>query len=428
MKDWSSSRTRELYRRNRALIWLCVVIFVSELGFGSIVPAVPLFARSFGVSQAAIGLTLAVYGLARFLINVPSGQLADRIGRRWTLVLGEVLTVVGNLLCGFSGSFEQFLIFRFLAGAGASMVITCGQVILADLATLENRGRMMSIFHGVFMLGVGFGPLPGGFLAQQFGLSVPFFAFAGLSVIAAVIAFDRVPETRGIRERHEATTAPTAAQERMPLIVQLRAVFSQIGFVLVSLVTFAQFFARTGLVFAVVPVMVAIKMDATPDQIGTALAVVSLTNVAMVYAAGALVDRLGRKPVIVPATLLSAGAIASFAIAPDYLWLLSASVLWGVASGICGAPPAAYAADVAPPGMNAITMGSFRTVADFGYVVGPLLGGWMADVFSNEVALYATGLLFLLSGTLFALFAPETGGRRPGALHRVPRHLPGRSS
>jgi MFS family permease len=81
----------------RILTWMCVLIAVNQLGFGSIVPALALYARSFGVAQSAIGLAIAVYGLARFLVAVPSGQLADRLGRRPTLALGGLVSAVGNL-------------------------------------------------------------------------------------------------------------------------------------------------------------------------------------------------------------------------------------------------------------------------------------------------------------------------------------------
>ena len=175
-----SSGLASLYRENRTLVWLSIVIFVNQLGFGAVIPVVPLYAQSFGVSQTAIGFSIAVYGLARFLVNVPTGQLADGIGRQRTLVLGEVITMVGNLLCGMAGSFEQFLLFRFIAGAGASMVVTGGQVVLADISTPANRGRVMGIYQGMFLFAVGFGPLPGGLLAGWFGLNAPFFAFAAL--------------------------------------------------------------------------------------------------------------------------------------------------------------------------------------------------------------------------------------------------------
>lgn len=414
MSYGSAQSLGALYQHNRVLFWLCVVIFVNQLGFGSVIPVVPLYARSFGVSQSAIGLTVAVYGFARFLISVPAGRLADRIGRRWTLVLGETLTAVGNLLCGLSGSYEQFLAFRFLSGAGASLVVTSGQVILADLSTRSNRGRTIGIYQGVFLFANGFGSLPGGLLAEHVGLSVPFFAFAALGALAAAVAFDKVPDTRWLRERREATAGAPSSPVGS-LATQLRAVFGQPGFVLVSLVTFAQTFARTGAIFTVVPLLGALKMGLSPDQIGLGLTVVALADLVMVYFSGVLADRFGRKPVIVPAMLLGALSLASFAIAPGYAWFAASLALWGLAMGLNGPAPAAYAADLAPPGMNAATMSSFRMTADLGYVVGPLLLGWLSDVASREAALFATAGLFVVSSILFAAFAPETagtGGRR----------------
>lgn len=411
MNGWSRQRLGELYREQRILVWLCAVIFVNQLGFGAIVPAVPLYARGFGVSQSAIGLTIAIYGLARFLANVPTGQLADLIGRRWTLVLGEVVTVAGNLLCGFAGSYGQFLLFRFLAGAGAAMVTTSGQVILADISTRANRGRMLGAYHAVFLFAVGFGPYPGGLLAERLGLNVPFFAFAGLGAIAALLAFDKVPETRGLREKRESAlggpAVPTPA-----FTLQLRIIFSRIGFLLVSLLTFVQFAARTGAIFTVVPLLGALKLGLTADQIGLGLTLVAIPDLAMVYLAGVLVDRFGRKPVIVPATALAGVSVALLALAPSQGWFVVGLMLWGTAGGVAGSLPSTYAADMAPPGMNAITMSSFRMIADFGYVVGPLLLGWISDVHSGEAALFTMAGMFAASCLLFGLFAPETGVRQ----------------
>jgi MFS transporter, DHA1 family, multidrug resistance protein len=403
-----ASRPGDLYRENRTLVWLSVVIFVNQLGFGAIIPVAPLFAQTFGVSQTAIGLTVAVYGLARFLVSMPTGQLADRLGRRWTLVIGEVLTMVGNLLCGVAGTYEEFLVYRFVAGAGASMVVTSGQVILADISTPANRGRMMGVYQSMFLFGVGVGPLPGGILAEGIGLSAPFFAFAAMGGLAAIVAFNRVPETRGFREKRE---APGRAQPFVPapLSTQLRAVFSQAGFALISLISFAQFFSRTGGIFVVVPLLAVSKLGLGADQIGLGLTLVSLVNLGMVYLAGVLVDRYGRKPVIVPSTLLTGAAFAMLAFAPSYGWFVAALAVWGMSAGISSPAPVAYAADLAPKGMNAIAMSSYRTVAEFGYVAGPMTLGWVADLWGGEASLLSTAALFGLAVILFGLFAPETG-------------------
>jgi len=394
------------------LIWLSTVIFVNQLGFGSIIPVQALYAKSFGVSQSAIGLSIAVYGLSRFLVNVPAGRLADRIGRRWTLVLGEVVTGVGNILCGTAGSFELFLLFRFMAGAGGAIMQTTGSIILADISTKANRGRTIAVYHGIFLFAVGVGPLPGGLLAEHVGLNAPFYAFGALGLLAAVLAFDKVPETKGQSER--TPLAPGAALEPLSLSFgkQLRVLFSQVGFVLVSLVSFIQFFSRTGGIFGVVPLLGAMKLGLRADEIGVGLTLVSVANLGVVQISGMLADRFGRKAVLVPASFLTALSFSAFAVAPGFGWFVASLALWGIAAGISGPAPSAYAADVAPRGMNAVTMSCYMMVADLGYVVGPLLMGLWSDLYGIEAALFATSAIYLFVATLFALFAPETAPRR----------------
>lgn len=84
-------------RATRILVWMCVLIAVNQLGFGAIVPVIALYARSFGVLQSAIGVAIAIYGLARFLVAVPVGKLTDVLGRRAAMAVGGLVTAAGNL-------------------------------------------------------------------------------------------------------------------------------------------------------------------------------------------------------------------------------------------------------------------------------------------------------------------------------------------
>jgi predicted MFS family arabinose efflux permease len=127
-------------RATRVLVSMCVFIAVNQLGFGAIVPVVALYARSFGVGQAAIGVAIAVYGLARFLVAVPVGKLTDVLGRRAALALGGVVTAGGNLLCAHATDFSAFVAGRFIAGAGAALVLIAGQIVLADITTPNAAG------------------------------------------------------------------------------------------------------------------------------------------------------------------------------------------------------------------------------------------------------------------------------------------------
>ena len=391
----------------RILVWMCVLIGINQLGFGSVVPVLPLYARTFGVSQAAIGLAIAVYGLARFLVAVPVGQLSDRLGRRPALALGGLVTAAGNLLCAYAPNYPTFVGARFVAGVGAAFVLTAGQIVLADITTPAGRGRAMAIYQGTFLFAVGIGPFPGGVLAERFGLATPFVAYAIMGSLAALVGWLRVPETMALRHRENRNAAPEAPSAP-PFSVQLRLLAGRVGFLLASLVSFASAFTRTGALFNVIPVLGEDRLRLSPDRIGFALALGSLAGFGLAYPAGVLVDRYGRKSVIVPATLLTGVSMLLFLLAPSYGWFVAACLVWSAAQGVGGVAPAAYAADVAPPRMNAAAMSLYRMLADSGYVVGPIVLGLVTDHFGIDMALAAGASLLAGVGILFAWRAPES--------------------
>ena len=381
-----------------------MLVAINQLGFGAIVAVLALYASSFGVGQSAIGVAIAVYGLARFLVAMPAGQLADRVGRRGVLALGGLVTAAGNLLCAYAPTYALFIGGRFVAGAGASLVLIGGTIVLADITTPANRGRTMAIYQGVFLFAVGVGPVPGGLLAERFGLAAPFLVYTIAGAAAAVVAWLAIPETRA----GHASGAAIAAAELPAFGTQMRLLTGRIGFVLATLVSFMGAVARTGALFNVIPVLGRDRLGLSPDRIGVGLAVASLVGLALIYPSGVLVDRFGRKLLIVPATLMSAASMLVFIVAPSYAWFLTACVVWSLATGVSGAAPAAYAADVAPPGMNAAAMSAFRMLSDAGYVLGPIGLGLVADLFGADVALATAAVLLAAAALLFARYASET--------------------
>lgn len=388
--------------RGRTLLWISALIGVNQLGFGAIVPVVPLYARSFGVSAAAIGVTIAVYGLARFVVNVPAGRAADRFGRRPVLTLGGLVTALGNALCAVAPDYTTFLLARFVAGAGAALVLTGGQAVLADISETANRGRVMGLYQGVFLFAVGAGQLPGGLLATHLGLAAPFVANAALTGVVSLLAWFRVPETVSLRRGGRPFVPALSVGD------QLRLLRSVPGFGLIGLVSFSVFFSRTGALFNVIPILGEARLGLGPTQIAIGLSIVSVVGLALAYPSGALVDRFGRKSVIVPSTLLGGAAMLLFTTVWSWPWFLAACFVWAAATGIAGAAPAAYAADVSPPGVTASALGTYRMVSDSGYVAGPLLLGAIADLVSPNAALVASAILTIGAGLAFGRRAPET--------------------
>jgi MFS transporter, DHA1 family, multidrug resistance protein len=387
----------------RVLIAMCVLIFSNQLGFGAMVPSMPLYAESFGVSATAIGMAIAIYGLARFALAIPSGWLSDNWGRQPALAIGGLLSASGNFWSVFADAYPEFMLARFVAGAGAGMIVTTGAVVLADITTPERRGRIISIYQGSFIFAVGVGPVPGGILADLYGLSAPFWFCGAASLVASTVALFAVKETRHLARAKEITGVP-----RPSFGAQIRLLSKNVGFVLVSGIALINALTRTGGLFNIIPIIGSFKLGLSVSEIGYGMGLGSVLGLLATYPSGVIADRWGRKAVIVPVTVLTGASFLLFMIADGFVAFAGAYVLWGVASSIGGSAPAAYAADSAPPGMNASAMSMFRMLGDIGYVIGPIGLGFIVDVQGTDTALILSAVLLVMIGAAFGKFAPET--------------------
>jgi MFS family permease len=404
-----ASRSRfAVLTEQRVFLTLCILILINQLGFGLITPILPLYADSFGLAPSAIGLVIGIYGAARFLANVPAGRMAEAKGRRPVLIAGALINALAAALMATAQNLPQLLLWRLLGGAGSAIVLVAGQIMVADIATPSNRARLSSVYQGFFLIGVGLGPLPGGILADHFGLRVPFIVFAAVAALTAVAAFLFLQETKPA-----ATAAVITPGDPQPSR-SVRSIICSWGFILVAFVTFVQFFARTGAMFNVVPLMGTARLGLSTSQIGLALTLINVLNIGTLYHAGVLSDRYGRKPVIWPSTVIAGLSMIAFALSGSYLAFVGSALLWGLASGISGPSPGAYVVDLAPPDRRGRVIGLYRTFSDAGYIVGPILLGWLAGAAGFNAPLLLTAALFIVSGALFGVFAPEThqGSRR----------------
>jgi MFS transporter, DHA1 family, multidrug resistance protein len=392
-----------LTSERRVLLWMCLLVGVNQLGFGAMVPSLPLYANSFGVSASAIGIAIAVYGFARFMAVLPGGQLADRWGRRPVLAIGGLISAIGSFWCAGAHSFVEFNMARIVAGAGAGIILTVGQIVLADISSPGRRGRNIATYQAAFLFGFGIGPFPGGLLAGAYGLAAPFLMTGVASVLTTAIAWFLVSETRSART----STVVSGKTAEIPFVRQMLQLLSHRGFLLVSLISLMNAVVRTGGLFALIPLLATATLGLSVAEIGFAMMVSGVFGFGAAYPAGWLADRLGRKAVIVPSTVMTGLSMVLFCYAPSYAWFIAASMVWSVAASISSSAPAAYAADAAPAGMNASAMSAYRMTADAGYVLGPPGLGLLADLTSPAVAIISASVVLVCIGAIFAVAPAE---------------------
>ena len=199
----TTPETAALARPRRALATVVAVVFLDLLGFGIIIPILPFYVRSFGVSDVYIGLLAASYSLMQFLFAPLLGELSDRRGRRPVILLSVAGSVVAWTVFGLAGSVAVLFVSRMVAGAmGANLA--AAQAYVADITPPERRASAFGLVGASFGLGFIFGPALGGLFASDpvvatarsvlpaavptTAYSLPSFAAAALSLLNLLFA------------------------------------------------------------------------------------------------------------------------------------------------------------------------------------------------------------------------------------------------
>lgn len=357
-------------------------------------PVLPLFARQFGVGVAAVGLTVAAFGLARLLFNVPFGILADRRGRRLLMVGGPLVVAVSMVGAGMAGGIPSLTVWRFLSGAGSAMYMTGALVYLADISTPANRARLIGVNQGALLIGTSIGPGVGGMVAQQWGLRAPFYVVAGAAAASFVYAFLRLPETRPARAEAPAPR-PEGARPMW------RALLASPAFLAVALVNFSVFLTRGTSRNTLMPLVGVDMLGLSVGDIGWVLTAMALVNLVLLAPASYAADRHGRGRVIVPSLVGTGLGLGLLAAAGTVSAFLVAAGVLALATSVVGPAPAALAADSTSDEDRGMALGLFRTFGDLGLLVGPPALGLVADVGGYSWAFGVNAVVVVAAAVVF---------------------------
>ena len=172
---------------------LFLTVFIDLLGFGIVIPFLPMFAHKMGVGAVGVGLLLSIYSLTQFVFAPILGRISDRIGRRPILLLGLLGSSIGYLVYGFAGTFFWLLASRAMHGACAATISTA-QAYVADTTDDEHRAKGMGLIGAAFGLGFVLGPALGGIMGHS-SLRVPVFFASALTFANFIFAAARLPES-----------------------------------------------------------------------------------------------------------------------------------------------------------------------------------------------------------------------------------------
>ncbi len=397
---------RATFKAAPGLPLIMATVAAHMMMFGMLTPVMAIYASDFGVAEWAIGLMITLFAAGRLLADIPAGHAAQRFGLSTLLWVGPAIAGAASLLGAFAVNYEMLLAGRALQGVGSGIYMTAATVYCASVGDRHVRGRIMALFQGALLAGAAMGPVTGGLVADWFGVSGPFLASAVVGgVTALLVAITIHPPAIAARGTGHGPSG------------KLFALLLIAPFACVLLINFGIFMTRTAASWQMIPLMATERFGMTAGQIGLAITVSALANLAVLPIAGTIVDTLPRPIVIVLSTLAAAASVAVIALSSSEMAFWISMAAMGVSTGLGGPAVAAFAVDVAPPSMIGPAMGVMRFAGDFGYLLGPLCLGAMVDLalVTHAGALVVIAVLLAVFAMIFSIFVAARPAQPTGS-------------
>jgi len=381
-------------KEHRAKIGIVfLIVFIDLVGFGIVIPILPLYAEEFGPSPVIFGLLMASFSIMQFVFSPILGRLSDRFGRRPVLLVSLLGSAVGYVLFGIAGSLGMLFASRIIDGISGGNISTA-QAVIADITGPEDRAKGMGLIGAAFGFGFILGPAIGGVLVA-IAPWLPGAAAATASLIAFLLVLTRLPETLDPEARREARRHPLNLQSlaralSLPLI----------GFclVLVFLTIFA--FANFETTFAQ---YAKLRFAFTTSTIAWLFAYAGLLG-AIVQGGlvGRLSKRFGEGRLIVAGTLLSFLALGFLPAASSRGPLLAILAVLALGQGIAHPSLSALTSKLVRPDEVGGVMGVYQSISSLARIAGPFWAEVVYGKLGPEWP-FRTGSVFMLLACVVAV-------------------------
>jgi MFS family permease len=375
---------RDNFRALPAAAWILFAgTFINRFGT-FVIPFLILYLTRIGFTSAKAGLAVGAYGLGHLAASMLGGHLADRIGRRNTIVLSMFGSAAAMLALSQASAYAAIVILTCITGSLAELYRPASYALLGDLVPEEHRVVAFGLYRFAVNLGFAAGPATAGFLADH-SFALLFVADAGTSVVYGLIALFALPH--GLRtwvKSERSGEALRAAMHDRPFLIFLAATLC------ITVVDF-----QMGSTFAL-----HVKSLGFPSRAyGLLISMNGMLIVVFELGITQWTRRLPPRPMIALGYFLAGAGFALTGIARTLPALAATVVIWTLGEMVSSPVASAYAIQLAPERFRGRYLGLVMMMWSFGMVIGPSAGTFVFE--RNPSALWtACGVLGVIGAGL----------------------------
>jgi MFS family permease len=424
----------------KPLAGLLLSQFILFVGVGVLLPALPLYAQSIGLSQSANGLVISAPALAMLILNVPTGQMADKYGRKPMMITGLIIMALADVCTGLAKTMLFLIPARLLLGIGRAACEGGDRAYLADLTNRvpKKRGIITASQAMVHGLGLVIGPLIGGSALDEYGPATAFYVVA-FAAVGTAIGYTFLPETLAEDERSTDEdlfggigSSSSSSSSSFLKFLNFKNMMtnnnkkSNLGKLLKDpdqrlLLTCAGanslgFVAK----LTVIPLYAAGHLDATSLQVGELFSLTAVLGLVTAPVSGALSDAIGKRWVLTGSLALCALGLFVGSGAEDLETLRLGVAVWGVGCAACSPALNAFAQEIAPKGGQGESLTLPKTAADIVFLVGPIVLGSANDFTDSDGAgILITSAVAAVGSFICAFTSSSTKKKKSSTTTRV---------
>lgn len=390
--------TNSISSKKSQLAVIFFTVFIYLVGFGIVIPIIPILSRDFGATALQTGLLLSVYSFMQFLFAPFWGRLSDRWGRRPILISCLFLEGLSYLIFAWARTLEMLFVARILAGFfGASL--STASAYISDITPPHERSKGMALIGAAFGLGFVVGPALGGALAiwgqqisqeKHFDTSFAAYWVAGICFLTFAFALKYLKESL-----HTKGNSPRKHRWALMRHYFSKALVGKLMWIF-GLSSLAMSAMEATLIL-----FMGEKFQWSVKEVSFGFAYI---GVIIVFTQGFLVRKLlplwgERKVLRLGLTLLTIG-LAGIAIAPNLFWMAVTMTLLSLGNGLSNPSILGSVSLLTPVEEQGSAMGVTQSMASLGRIIGPAIGGFLFQKMSISSPFLASGLLGALALSL----------------------------
>jgi DHA1 family tetracycline resistance protein-like MFS transporter len=358
--------------RKPALGFIFITLVLLVLGFGIIIPVLPMLIVKFqggsiAEGSSSFGWLVSVYALMQFTAAPILGSLSDRFGRRKIILTALAGSAIDYVIMGLAPTLAWLFVARMISGMTAGALATCNAYI-ADVTPPEKRAQGFGIVGAAFGFGFAIGPAIGGYLGG-ISLRLPFFAAAGCVGLNALYGAFVLPESLPVELRRPFSWKRANPVGSLLALRRHRGVFD------LALMYFIFMFGQT-IIQSIWALYTHYRFSWGPSQIGYSLTVIGAMAIVV---QGGFVRRIigwtGERKGLVIGLLISAAAMAGYGTATRG-WMIYALVIFGAWGGISGPAAQALITKHVSADEQGAVQGALSGLVSLSAIFAPLLATW----------------------------------------------------